>query len=186
LGITIGVLAGTFHMPKIDFNGIANQTFTTNGSAFNMSAGILIGINNPNFEAPTFSSIKATAYYPNVAQSVGGGELNDVHINANGVTNITFPFTIIYDPNQGSDQSMLADIASKCGLLGGTKQDITVNYDLALTLKVGVIPITITLPEKANFPCPIDNGQLPNIGSALPSGLSSALPSGVLPTSTGT
>jgi hypothetical protein len=25
-----------------------------------MSAGILIGINNPNFEAPTFSSIKAT------------------------------------------------------------------------------------------------------------------------------
>lgn len=96
------------------------------------------------------------AYYPNVAQSVGGGELNDVHINANGVTNITFPFTIIYDPNQGSDQSMLADIASKCGLLGGTKQDITVNYDLALTLKVGVIPITITLPEKANFPCPID------------------------------
>jgi hypothetical protein len=62
----------------------------------------------------------------------------------------------LYDPNQGSDQSMLADIASKCGLLGGPKQDITVNYDLALTLKIGVIPITITLPEKASFPCPID------------------------------
>jgi hypothetical protein len=51
---------------------------------------------------------------------------------------------------------MLYDIATKCGLLGQAKQDITVNYDLALTLKVGVIPITITLPEKASFPCPVD------------------------------
>jgi hypothetical protein len=51
---------------------------------------------------------------------------------------------------------MLLDIASRCGLTGGAKQDITITYDLALTIKVGVIPITITLPEKASFPCPLD------------------------------
>ncbi|CAM0137861.1 hypothetical protein VKS41_001079 [Umbelopsis sp. WA50703] len=180
LGIAIGVLAGTFKMPQVSFNGISNQTFTTSGSSFNMSADILIGIDNPNIEAPTFETIKATAYYPNIAQPVGGGQLSNVHINAKGVTNITFPFTIVYDPTQGSDQTMLYDIATKCGLLGQAKQDITVNYDLALTLKVGVIPITITLPEKASFPCPVDNGQLPISGSDLPSGIANAIPSGIL------
>ncbi|KAH8548981.1 hypothetical protein BGW37DRAFT_514401 [Umbelopsis sp. PMI_123] len=148
LGITIGVLAGTFHMPQISFNGIANENFTSSANSFNISADLMIGIYNPNFEAPTFSSIKAT--------SVGGGELDNVHINGKGTTNITFPFTIVYDAAQGTDTSMLLDIATKCGLTGGAKQDITINYDLALTIKIGVIPITITVPEKASFPCPLD------------------------------
>ncbi|CAO3674187.1 unnamed protein product [Umbelopsis ramanniana] len=176
LGITIGVLVGTFHMPQISFNGIDNESFTSSATAFNISASLQIGIYNPNFEAPTFSSIKATAYYPNISKSVGGGELDNVHINGKGITNITFPFTIIYDASQGTNSSMLLDVASQCGLTGGAKQDITINYDLALTLKVGLIPITITLPEKASFPCPLDSSALSNI--TLPGGLTGALPGG--------
>jgi hypothetical protein len=51
---------------------------------------------------------------------------------------------------------MLNEIATKCGLTGEEKQDITVNYTIRLTAKVLVIKVHPTISSSATFACPLD------------------------------
>lgn len=51
---------------------------------------------------------------------------------------------------------MLTDIASKCGLLGGSdKEDLYIEYDLIPTIRIAGIAISPTLRQSSHFPCPI-------------------------------
>lgn len=63
LGITIGVLAALFKQPQVSFNGItlsnSTQPIQLNGTGFNFNFDLNIGVNNPNIESATFTSIKA-------------------------------------------------------------------------------------------------------------------------------
>lgn len=56
---------------------------------------------------------------------------------------------------------MLMDIADKCGLTGGEKQDITVRYTIHLTAKVLVIKVHPTISSSATFACPLDVSIIP-------------------------
>lgn len=121
--------------------------------------------------------------------------MDDVHIGSNSISNITFPFTITFDPAQPNGASMMADIATKCGLLGGTSSDITINYKLIVTVDIIGIKISPSIDESATFPCPISGGNLPSdlttalgalesgglggLASDIPSGLAGALPTGI-------
>ncbi len=70
--------------------------------------------------------------YPINNTDVGGGELDNTVFHAHSQTDFTFPFTISYTPADDPDQEVLNDLITKCGVLGGTPQDITVNYDITV------------------------------------------------------
>ncbi|KAL1919106.1 uncharacterized protein VTP21DRAFT_2487 [Calcarisporiella thermophila] len=172
--IAIGVIAATFKKPDIKFKGVIGHPgnlppFELKGSGFSINVGLDVEVANPNFLGAFFPQIEAQAYYPNPTQQgrglpVGGGTLKDVNIPAHSVTPIKFPFSIEYNPTAGPNQFMLQDIASKCGFLGSARQQLKVDYDLKLTVKVLFLSIPITLPRDAQFDCPIKEGSLPNLG----------------------
>jgi hypothetical protein len=76
-------------------------------------------------------------------------------VSSNAVTNFTFPFSIEYDPTTDKDQAILSDIATKCGLLGGQKEQLTVNYQIRLAVKVLFVTVHPTVTSSASFDCPI-------------------------------
>ncbi|KAI9288794.1 hypothetical protein BC943DRAFT_272343 [Umbelopsis sp. AD052] len=173
LGITIGVLAALFKQPQVSFNGItlsnSTQPIQLNGTGFNFNFDLNIGVVNPNIESATFTSIKAVVYYPTAPTiPVGEGEKDNVHIGSQSITNITFPFQIEYDPAQSGSQAMMLDIFQKCGILGGAKSDLTVNYKVTVTINILGINISPTISESATFPCPFDSNDLPGeLGSII-------------------
>jgi len=155
-------------VPTITLNGVTKQPgveeYVQNGTSFSFNFALKIGVVNNNIIGATFQKIKAMAYYPIDQTPVGGGELNGVSFPARATTNLTFPFSISYDPMVDKDQAVLNDIASRCGLLGGpeTKRPIAVNY--AVTLYLRVFFVTITPPsikQSTSIDCPIQDGQLP-------------------------
>lgn len=70
--------------------------------------------------------------------------------------NFTFPFAIQYNPTYDTDQSVLSDLAEKCGLTGGAKSDITIDYTIRFQAKVLVIKVHPTISSSATFACPLD------------------------------
>lgn len=44
---------------------------------------------------------------------------------------------------------------TKCGLTGGQKQQLTIDYDVVPTIKIIGIPISFTISNSANFDCPL-------------------------------
>ncbi|OAD72297.1 hypothetical protein PHYBLDRAFT_134221, partial [Phycomyces blakesleeanus NRRL 1555(-)] len=113
------------------------------------------------------------AYYPNYDNlELGGGQKNDVKINSNGVTNITFPFDISIDATNGEYTPIFNDLIAKCGLTGGAKENIVVNYVVVLTLRILGIAIKPTIRNKASFPCPLtasDLATLPGLSDIITS-----------------
>lgn len=87
---------------------------------------------------------------------MGGGFLAEKFVPTYSDLNFTFPFAIEYNPNVDTDQSMLNDLAEKCGLTGGPKSDITIEYTIRLTAKVLIIKVNPTISSSATFPCPLD------------------------------
>ncbi|KAK4513799.1 uncharacterized protein ATC70_005805 [Mucor velutinosus] len=171
--IIVGVLAAIFRVPEVNFNGptkhpdgYAPFEKSNDTLAFSVNFGLQIGVVNDNVESITFESIRAIvslkAYYPTAPKiSVGGGEILNVHIRSHGITNFTFPFSIKYDPMKDEGYAMLTDIASKCGLLGGSnKEDLYIQYDLIPTIRIAGIAISPTIYQSSHFPCPISSGQL--------------------------
>lgn len=79
-----------------------------------------------------------------------------MNIRSYGISNFTFPFSIKYDPIKDEGFAMLTDIASKCGLLGGSeKEDLYIEYDLIPTIRIAGIAISPTIRQSSHFPCPI-------------------------------
>ncbi|KAI8337121.1 hypothetical protein BC941DRAFT_426765 [Chlamydoabsidia padenii] len=188
LGIVVGVLAALFKKPSIDIGGLeGTPQFNLQGTTAIMQFNMNVTVNNPNFESVTFSNIDVKAYYPNLAgldlskTPIGGGNKSDIHINSNGVTTIVFPFTLQFDAFSSSTSPIINDLFQKCGLNGGAKQDITINYDVTPTINIIGIPITLTISSHSSFACPaeIANGMSNVLGpltSIMGSG-SGAIPS---------
>ncbi|KAI9011938.1 hypothetical protein CLU79DRAFT_771289 [Phycomyces nitens] len=174
LAIVIGVLVAIFKEPEVTVNGLGNTPqYNLAGSNLNLNFTLDIGVNNPNIESVTFESIVAKAYYPNYDNlELGGGQKEDVKINSNGVTNITFPFDISIDAANGEYAPIFNDLITKCGLTGGEKENIVVNYVVVLTLRILGIAIKPTIRNKASFPCPLtasDLSSLPGLSDIITS-----------------
>lgn len=78
-----------------------------------------------------------------------------MHINKQAVTNISFPFSLNVNAADDSSKAIMSDLLSKCGMTGGEAQQITIDYDVTPTVKFGVIPISFTISNHANFDCPV-------------------------------
>ncbi|KAG1145001.1 hypothetical protein G6F37_006979 [Rhizopus arrhizus] len=180
--IVLATIAGTFVMPTVNMAGVSTSPvgggsqITISGGTFNINFGLIISVNNPNMLSIDLTELSATAYYPNQNgkghTKIGGGYLAEHFVPTYSNDNFTFPFAIKYNPALDTDQSVLNDLASKCGLTGEEKQDITVDYTIHLAAKVLFIKIRPTISSSATFPCPISsNGAIDGIGDGTLSGL---------------
>ncbi|GAA5796457.1 hypothetical protein HPULCUR_001829 [Helicostylum pulchrum] len=164
--------SGTFVMPTIDIGDItssptAGSQITFVGDGLNINFGLVIKVNNPNLLSIDLSDIEAVAFYPNKKgghTQIGGGYLAQKFIPSRTDLNFTFPFAIQYNPTYDTDQSVLSDLAEKCGLTGGAKSDITIDYTIRFQAKVLVIKVHPTISSSATFACPLDSGAMPGLG----------------------
>ncbi|KAI8366798.1 uncharacterized protein BYT42DRAFT_587910 [Radiomyces spectabilis] len=174
--LVLGTIFATFTMPTIDMAGVTSSP--NNGSqisfhddTFSINFGLLIHINNPNLLKLKLSNINATAYYPPIHGSsktpVGGGFVQHLDVPKYTDFNFTFPFAIVYSPTFDRDQSVLNSIANKCGLTGGSVQDITVDYTIQLTAKVLFVTVHPTIDSSSTFKCPLTNNGLPSLDDGL-------------------
>ncbi|KAI8059762.1 hypothetical protein BDF21DRAFT_348336 [Thamnidium elegans] len=159
-------------MPTIDIGDItssptAGSQITFAGDGLNINFGLVIKVNNPNLLSIDLSDIEAVAFYPNKKgghTQIGGGYLAQKFIPSHTDLNFTFPFAIQYNPTYDTDQSVLSDLAEKCGLTGGPKSDITIDYTIRFQAKVLVIKVHPTISSSATFTCPLDSGAMPGLG----------------------
>ncbi|KAI8878774.1 hypothetical protein K501DRAFT_336535 [Backusella circina FSU 941] len=166
IAIVIGVLAALFKVPNVSFDNSPATPVVSHpsSSALNISSSIGISVDNQNFESLTFSYIKAEAYYPSPYNLyVGGGQVDNIHISSNAVTNFTFPFSLEVDSNNAQQQGVLMDLLTKCGLDGSTAEKIKLNLKIYPSVKIIGIPITLTISKSIDFDCPITSGDLSTI-----------------------
>ncbi|KAF9411614.1 hypothetical protein BGZ76_005328, partial [Entomortierella beljakovae] len=109
------------------------------------------------------------AYYPNFAPSIGGGNLTHVDFPAKSTKIIKFPISASYSRFQDPGFTVVKDILTRCGKLGVEATDLSINYDLKLTIKIIGISISPTIKNQhANFACPAD---IDSLISGIPGGL---------------
>ncbi|KAI8331571.1 hypothetical protein BC941DRAFT_325900, partial [Chlamydoabsidia padenii] len=157
LGIVVGVLAALFKMPRVEMNGLESQPAVevTGGNTIHLGFQLQINVDNPNIEGITFDSIVAKAYYPNHHDVLlGGGKKQQVVINKKAISTFTFPFNLTIPISNKSYQAIFADLSTRCGLDGSIKQPISIDYDIIPTVKLGVLPISFTISNSAQFDCP--------------------------------
>ena len=87
---------------------------------------------NFNYFDVAMKRIQADIVYPINNTPLGGGTANDIIFKNGERTNFTFPFALSYSPLVDSSGQVLADIAKKCGALGGQKSDLSVNYKITV------------------------------------------------------
>lgn len=136
-----------------------------------VNLGVDIAVTNPNYFAVSFKSIDANAYYPINNTLIGSGNESDITFNANSQTNFTFPFSMEYSTNMSSSTAILADLASKCGVGGGSVQDITINLDVTLGLRILFFVVYPVVNIPASFACPISASDIESLLSSLASGV---------------
>lgn len=71
LGLAVAaiVMAATFKLPQVDFNGVTDepnglprfQKTNNSSTSFQIHVGLKFGVVNPNLESVTFENVKATA-----------------------------------------------------------------------------------------------------------------------------
>ena len=62
---------------------------------------------------------------------LGGGEKDDITFHSHTQTTFNFPFTLEYNLTEDSNQTVLKDLLSKCGITG-TQQDIDIDYKITV------------------------------------------------------
>ncbi|GAA5841560.1 hypothetical protein JCM11251_001260 [Rhodosporidiobolus azoricus] len=166
--ILVGIVAAFFlwvKPPDVSFHGIEDpdtgNIVTVASGGFNLNFGLKINVINPNFFGADFDRISATAYYPTKPNSqFGGGTMNNVEIKKNSNSTLHFPFTVNYTTSYDSDLSVLRDIATKCGFLGSTKSQLTVNYKVKTKVKVIAVTISPSFSSSARFDCPLSESDI--------------------------
>ncbi|OCF73204.1 hypothetical protein I204_06434 [Kwoniella mangroviensis CBS 8886] len=170
LSIILYVRPPSFALNSVNI-GSSPVSLTTNG--LTVSFDLSISVANPNWFNADFKEITATAQYPgNNTNTFGGGTLYNLNFVGYTQSTFDFPFTLNYTLSKDPNQVILKDLISKCGISGGTKQDITVDYDLYLKLKILGVTVSPTISNSASFECPITASDIQSIiGSDSLSGL---------------
>lgn len=110
----------------------------------------------------SFREIRADAYYSAAPTTkIGGGQLDDVRIPKYSNSTVHFPFALNYTTSIDPSQTILKDIATKCGFLGsGSKQDLDVNYKITLGIRVVGIVVSPSFSSSATFACPLSESDI--------------------------
>jgi len=160
--------------PNIVIGGVQTPTSgsttqpTTSGLTINL--GVNISVENPNYFAVSFKKIQAEIFYPINNTNVGGGTESDITFHAHSQTNFTFPFAINYQTSLDPNNKIITDIATKCGFIGGSKSQISVNYKITLGLRIVFITISPVVSNNINFDCPLSQSDISSLMPGLLSG----------------
>ncbi|WVQ79184.1 hypothetical protein IAT38_001280 [Cryptococcus sp. DSM 104549] len=120
-----------------------------------ISFDLSISVSNPNWFDANFKEITATARYPgNNTNSFGGGTLYNLDFKGYTESTFNFPFTLNYTLAKDPNKVILTDLIL---------QDITVDYDLELKLKVLGVTLSPTISNSASFECPITSSDIESI-----------------------
>ncbi|GJJ12685.1 hypothetical protein Clacol_006929 [Clathrus columnatus] len=158
--------------PDIVFQGLApidSSTIQSSSNSLNVSLGLQIKVENPNFFAVALSSINAKLVYPINNTQIGGGQENNIDFRSNAATSFVFPFMLTYSEAADPDGNVLKDIASRCGFLpGSTKENINVQY--TITISISILGINIHPPFSGNvdFTCPFTLQDMKPLIAAFP------------------
>ncbi|ETW86066.1 hypothetical protein HETIRDRAFT_438587 [Heterobasidion irregulare TC 32-1] len=143
-----------------------------NGLQLNLN--VIIGVENPNYFAVDFKSIKAEIFFPINDTLIGSGQANNVNFPSHSNTNFTFPFDIKYTTDIDPSQQIISTIATKC--LSNPQQQLTVSYKITLGLRILLVTIHPTISNNLSFDCPISADEIQSVLKNMGiSGLSSIL-----------
>jgi hypothetical protein len=100
-------------------------------------------------------------FYPINNTDIGGGSKKDVvfHANSKG-KEWDFPFAIEYKMSSDPNKKILIDLLTKCGILGGNKSKISVDYKITLGLRILFITISPVVSNSFGFDCPITSSDI--------------------------
>ncbi|KAJ7271905.1 hypothetical protein B0H12DRAFT_1091939 [Mycena haematopus] len=148
--------------PSISFGNVvpmaSDVQLTSNG--INLNMGVNISVENPNFFNVNLKKINAQIFYPINDTPIGNGTAKNVVFGSSAETNFTFPFSINYSTSIDPKNLILLDLAEKCGILGTTKSDLTVNYKITIGLQILFVTISPSISNTFNFPCPLSQSDL--------------------------
>ena len=71
---------------------------------------------------------------------MGGGIATDINFKSRSQTNFTFPFMLSYNSTEAQASAIFSDLASRCGVTGGKKSNLDINY----TINVSCIYILVS------------------------------------------
>ncbi|KAG9323591.1 hypothetical protein KVV02_004841 [Mortierella alpina] len=162
--VLVIVVFTVFKLPTVDYMGLEGDpvfTLMQGNTTFGVDLVANIQVQNPNPIGFNFESIVATAYYPTYGPSIGGGNVSRVNFPSKSTRTIHFPLTVVYDRRQDPGFKVVQDLLTKCGITGGNAGQITIDYDLKVTIKIIGISFSPAIKnQKTNFDCPANIGDI--------------------------
>ncbi|RSH93282.1 hypothetical protein EHS25_007636 [Saitozyma podzolica] len=149
--------------PNLKLNSInigsSGVTLASNGFSLSLTLGISVA--NPNWFNVDFKEVSATVRYPgNNTNSFGGGTLYNLDFQGYTDSTFDFPLTLNYSTSIDPNRVILDDLISKCG---SSSNQITIDYNLYLKLKILGVTISPTISSDASFACPISASDIESI-----------------------
>jgi len=129
--------------------------------------GVDISVANPNYFDVDFQKIEVEIFYPIHNTPVGGGITNNINFKSRSQTNFTFPFTLSYNASQAQASAIFSDLASKCGVGGGARSNLNINYKISLGIRIFMAVISPVISNTFSFPCPISPSEIEKLLSGL-------------------
>ncbi|KAE8542520.1 hypothetical protein D1P53_001299 [Cryptococcus gattii VGV] len=151
--------------PSVALNSVTvgSDPVSLTSDGLTVSFDLSISVSNPNWFDANFKEITATARYPgNNTNTFGGGTLYNLDFKGYTESTFNFPFTLNYTLAKDPNKVILNDLIKKCGI-SGSAQDITIDYDLNMKLKILGITIDPTVSNSASFECPITASDIESI-----------------------
>ncbi|KAF9571011.1 hypothetical protein EC968_001098 [Mortierella alpina] len=164
--VLVIVVFTVFKLPTVDYTGLEGDpvfTLMQGNTTFGVDLVANIQVKNPNPIGFNFESIIATAYYPGYGPSIGGGNVSHVNFPSKSTKVVHFPITAVYDRRQDPGFKVVQDLLTKCGVTGGNVGQITINYDLKVTINIIGISFSPAIKNQSTkFDCPANIGDIAN------------------------
>jgi LEA14-like dessication related protein len=146
---------------------IGNASPPTTGSTIqptedglNINLAINISVSNPNYFSVSLSKITADITYPINKTDIGGGSAKDLTFQSHSNQTFTFPFVISYKKSLDPNNDILVDLATKCGVIGSNKSNISVNYKITLGIRFLFVTVSPSVSNSFSFECPMSKSDL--------------------------
>jgi len=154
------IVIGTAGLTSAGTSGVA---FTTSGISVPLEVNI--SVSNPNYFSVELKKLTLDLTYPLNGNNtdVGNGTLSDITFHSHSNTNFTFPFNIDYEYASDPSYAILINMAQKCGLLGESQEDLTVDYKITVDIKILVVSISPTISNSFSLSCPFNSDELESI-----------------------
>ncbi|KAJ3796939.1 hypothetical protein GGU11DRAFT_828263 [Lentinula aff. detonsa] len=159
--------------PTVTNNTLIKTQIQFQTSGIVVPLEVNISVNNPDYFSVDLKQVTLDLTYPLDGNdtAIGNGSTSDITFHSHSNTTFTFPFEINYQFSTDPNYAILLDMASKCGILGGSQSDITIDYNIKVDLKIIFIPVSPTISNSFSISCPFDESELEDFIKSL--GLSS-------------